>query len=72
MIRIAHLATASSLALAVVLSTPASSTAIPIPIDPVALVATPDNSGPTDRPCFIVQAHWNAALDGPQPRCPLS
>ena len=21
------------------------------------------------RPCFIVQAHWNTALDGPQPRC---
>ena len=71
MIRIAHLATASSLALAVVLSTPTSSTAIPIPIDHVASVTTPDNS-PTDRPCFIVQAHWNPALDAPQPRCPLS
>lgn len=72
MIRFVHLATASSLALAVVLSTPTSSTAIPIPIDPVALVVSPDNNDPTDRPCFIVQAHWNAALDGPQPRCPLS
>lgn len=28
-------------------------------------------SGPVhqDRPCFIVQSHWNVALDGPQPRC---
>lgn len=21
------------------------------------------------RPCFIVPAHWNVALDGPLPRC---
>jgi hypothetical protein len=21
------------------------------------------------RPCFIVQARWDEALDGPQPRC---
>ena len=25
---------------------------------------------PGTRPCFIVQAQWNDALDGPQPRCP--
>jgi hypothetical protein len=22
-----------------------------------------------DRPCFMVRAHWNTALDGPQPTC---
>ena len=26
--------------------------------------------GTQDRPCFMVRAHWNAALDGPQPTCP--
>jgi hypothetical protein len=28
-------------------------------------------SGATDqeRPCFMVRAHWNDALDGPQPTC---
>jgi hypothetical protein len=25
---------------------------------------------PFSRPCFMVQAHWNVALDGPQPLCP--
>ncbi|MEP7738006.1 hypothetical protein ABKW28_10170 [Nocardioides sp. 31GB23] len=27
--------------------------------------------GSTDqeRPCFMVRAHWNDALDGPQPTC---
>lgn len=23
------------------------------------------------RPCFMVRAHWNVALDGPQPLCPV-
>ncbi len=27
------------------------------------------HAGHHHRPCFIVQAHWNTALDGPQPRC---
>lgn len=25
---------------------------------------------PFSRPCFMVQANWNDALDGAQPRCP--
>jgi hypothetical protein len=25
---------------------------------------------PFSRACFMEQAHWNEALDGPQPRCP--
>ena len=25
---------------------------------------------PDSRPCFMVRAHWNVALDGPQPLCP--
>jgi hypothetical protein len=25
---------------------------------------------PNSRPCFMVRAHWNVALDGPQPTCP--
>jgi hypothetical protein len=24
---------------------------------------------PGTRPCFLHRAHWNEALDGPQPRC---
>jgi hypothetical protein len=24
-----------------------------------------------DRPCFMVRASWNTALDGPQPTCPV-
>jgi hypothetical protein len=24
-----------------------------------------------ERPCFIVQAHWNTAFDGPAPTCPV-
>jgi hypothetical protein len=28
-----------------------------------------DHPGGQGRPCFIVQANWNIALDNPQPRC---
>lgn len=29
----------------------------------------PDDD-PFSRPCFMVRANWNEALDGPQPLCP--
>ncbi|NYD42604.1 hypothetical protein [Nocardioides panaciterrulae] len=32
-------------------------------------VSAAGQTGHHDRPCFIVQAHWNVGLDGPQPRC---
>jgi hypothetical protein len=32
-----------------------------------AASSAPDEAG--DRPCFMVRAHWNTALDGPQPTC---
>ena len=40
-----------------------------------AAIAAPAASGATTstdhaRPCFIVQAHWNTAFDGPAPTCP--
>ena len=28
------------------------------------------DEAPNSRPCFMVRAHWNVALDGPQPTCP--
>lgn len=31
-----------------------------------AASSAPDEA---DRPCFMVRAHWNTALDGPQPTC---
>ena len=37
-----------------------------------AAIPEPDDGpGATDaeRPCFMVRAHWNEALDGPQPTC---
>ncbi|GHJ60951.1 hypothetical protein NOK12_34690 [Nocardioides sp. OK12] len=37
-----------------------------------AAIPEPDTgSGATEpeRPCFMVRAHWNEALDGPQPTC---
>lgn len=42
-----------------------------IAVAAVASGAAQAGSGPVhhDRPCFIVQSHWNVALDGPQPRC---
>jgi hypothetical protein len=37
-------------------------------LTPAVTAAAP--SAPTgDRPCFMVRAHWNTALDGPQPTC---
>ncbi len=36
-------------------------------------VAAPTTASPDpgqERPCFIVQARWNAAIDGPAPTCP--
>jgi len=40
-----------------------------------AVVAVPAGSATgtssPDRPCFMFRAHWNVALDGPQPVCPL-
>ena len=31
--------------------------------------ASSEPDGAADRPCFMVRAHWNTALDGPQPAC---
>lgn len=28
------------------------------------------DGSPFSRPCFMVHAQWNEALDGPQPTCP--
>lgn len=56
------------------LASPPSHAAIPVP-DPIGRVVT--DTGPTsspadpaqDRPCFVWRAHWNTALDGPEPTC---
>ena len=37
---------------------------------PTASSAADTDQGPADRPCFMVQSHWNTAYDGPQPTCP--
>jgi hypothetical protein len=31
--------------------------------------AASGTDGAGDRPCFMVRANWNTALDGPQPTC---
>jgi hypothetical protein len=59
--------TMATAVLAGVLLVPASGHDAPAP-------ASPDepSSGVVverDRPCFLVRAHWNEALDGPQPLC---
>lgn len=33
--------------------------------------STSDTEEPYSRPCFMVRSHWNVALDGPQPLCPV-
>ena len=33
--------------------------------------STSDTEEPYSRPCFMVRSHWNVALDGPQPMCPV-
>ncbi|WP_107764848.1 hypothetical protein [Nocardioides terrigena] len=37
---------------------------------PTASSAADTEEGPTDRPCFMIQSHWNTGYDGPQPTCP--
>jgi hypothetical protein len=32
----------------------------------------PGTSQQPERQCFIEQPHWNVALDGPVPRCPVA
>ena len=41
-----------------------------LPVSSVTAAPTsPAGSTSVERPCFIVQPHWNTALDGPQPVC---
>lgn len=47
---------------------------IPFPVEPPepAAPARPDvvaHASTGDHPCFLHRLHWNAALDGPEPRC---
>ena len=53
--------------LAGILLAAASAVALAAPSVP----ATGSSASPADRPCFMVRPHWNSALDGPQPVCPL-
>ena len=59
--------TAASALLAGVLLLPAAGQAPPAPTAP----DEPSSTVPLvrDRPCFLVRAHWNEALDWPQPMC---
>jgi hypothetical protein len=58
---------------ALILLPAAGGQAMPVPTThheaPGTVFWVPDAS--TERPCFIRQPHWNDALDGPQPVCPL-
>ena len=49
----------------------ANASAPPERIDPEPSYSQPAQTATYDspRPCFIVQAHWNAALDGDVPVC---
>ncbi|MCW2739197.1 hypothetical protein [Nocardioides sp.] len=35
-------------------------------VQPASAITEPQ----PQRPCFIVQPHWNVAIDGPAPTCP--
>ncbi len=58
------------IALFLPLSAP-SAHAIPDPPFSGPGASAPEPAGRADvpRPCFLVRAHWNVALDGPQPLC---
>lgn len=62
------LSAAGTAALLVSVATgPAS--AIPMPDDGAEPVVVGISAPAQPRPCFLVRAHWNDVLDGPQPRC---
>lgn len=58
--RAAAVAACAAFAASAVIAAPASGAAsgAPAPAD-------------KERPCFIVQAHWNNAFGGPAPTCPI-
>lgn len=68
LIRLAHGVVLGLLALPVAAT---AAHAIPEIAYPSSGTTTPERSDRLDvsRPCFLVRGHWNAALDGPQPRC---
>jgi hypothetical protein len=55
-------AAAGAVALLAILTLPATGQAAPAP-------DAPDAPAEPGRPCFLVRAHWNEAIDGPQPTC---
>lgn len=63
----AAVGTVAAALVAGVLLLPAAGQDAPAPVAP----AEPTSGVPAerDRPCFLVRAHWNDALDGPQPLC---
>ncbi len=64
----AALSAAGTAALLVSVATgPAS--AIPVPDHGPGPIVVGITAPAQDRPCFMVRANWNDALDGPQPRC---
>ncbi|MDZ5619313.1 hypothetical protein SFC88_00655 [Nocardioides sp. HM23] len=59
-------------AIAAILVLPSTGVALPgetrdVPPGPDHWSATVDPDA--DRPCFLIRAHWNIALDQTQPRC---
>jgi hypothetical protein len=52
-------AAAGAVAILAILTLPATGQAAP----------APDAPAEPGRPCFLVRAHWNEAIDGPQPTC---
>ena len=44
---------------------------VPAPTDAGASIRSQDDIPPGFRQCFMWQPHWNEALDGPQPWCPI-
>lgn len=61
--------TAATALIVGVLFLPASGQTVPAPVAPVEQSSSVPYDADRDRPCFLVRAHWNEALDGPQPRC---
>ena len=61
--------TAAAALIASVLFLPAAVQSGPAPLAPAEPASGVVYDSDRDRPCFMVRAHWNEALDGPQPRC---
>ena len=60
---------AAAVAIVGIVVAPMGTQAMPANPAPATVVTTEPVDTAGDRPCFIEQARWNVAYDGPVPRC---